>query len=95
MATLPDADRRRVWAGIMRWWSRHQEELGAFSKAELRAAVDATDQFIEDNQVAYNAALPQPFRGEATLEQKTLLFCAVAAIRVSIAFLRNLFGEVD
>jgi hypothetical protein len=78
MAALSAEDRRRVWAHIMRNW-----DSGSISvtKADLRAAVDATDQWIEDNQAAYNLALPQPFRGAATTAQKTLLFCYVAMRR--------------
>ena len=95
MAELSEADRQRVWRGTMRWWSEEREPLGAFSKSQFRDAIDATDTWIENNQASYNAALPLPFRTEATLAQKTLLFCAVALARVSIAFLRRCFGEVD
>jgi len=65
------------------------------SKGELLAAVAATDDWIEANQAAINAALPQPFRANATTAQKTLLFCAVALARVSLTFARQIFGEVD
>jgi len=53
----------------------------AVTKPELRAAVDATDDWIEANQAGFNAALPQPFRGAATVPQKTFLFCYVAMRR--------------
>lgn len=95
MAILPDNDRRRIWAGLMRYWSNLREGLPNMSKVDLRAAVDATDDWIEDNQASFNAALPDAFRNNATLDQKTLLFCAVALARVSIEFLRSIVGEVD
>ena len=79
MAVLDAENRRRVWAHVMRNW-----DTGTtipVTKTELRAAVDATDQWIEDNQAAFNAALPQPFRGAATPAHKTLLFCYVAMRR--------------
>ena len=79
----------------MRYWSNLRETLGAFSKSELYDAVVATDQWIESAQASYNSALPEPFGTEATLAQKTLLFCCVAAMRVSPAFARRLIGEVD
>jgi len=44
---------------------------------------------------SYNTALPATFRNNATLTQKTLLFCAVALARVSIVVLRQVFGEVE
>lgn len=77
MAVLSDEERRRIWAHLMR------TAAGAIPvvKADLRAAVDATDAWIDANQSAYNAALPQPFRGAASLPLKTLLFCYVAMRR--------------
>lgn len=70
--------RFRVWAHAMR-----NSNWTGVTKAELRAAVDATDQWIDDNQASYNTALPQPFRSQATLVQKTLLFCFVAMRRAN------------
>lgn len=58
--------------------------LGVLTKAELRAAIDATDQWIDDNQTSYNNALPLPARTELTLAQKTLLFCFVAMRRAGL-----------
>jgi len=78
----------------MRYWSSIWEGV-AVDKSELLAAVVATDTWIDNNQAGYNTALPSAFRDNATAAQKTLLFCAVAAARVSIAFARKLFGEVD
>jgi hypothetical protein len=95
MALLTDEQRAQVWRGTMRFWSQLREPVGAFNKTDLRSAVNATDQWIEDNAASYNAALPEPFRSEATAAQKTLLFCAVAAMRVSLNFARKLFGGLD
>jgi hypothetical protein len=53
----------------------------AFTKADLAAAVNATDDWIEANQAAFNTALPTAFKNNATLAQKTLLFCYVAMRR--------------
>lgn len=95
MAELSTTDRQRVWRGLMRYWSRLRVPLGNIGKADLRAAVDATDTWINDNQGSYNTTLPNPFKTQATDAQKTLLFCCVAAMRVSAAFARKLLGEVD
>ena len=92
---LDNTDRQRVTTGLMRYWSRLFEPVSGISKTELLAAVAAMDDWIEANQAAINAALPQPFRANATTAQKTLLFCAVALARVSMAFARAIFGEVD
>ncbi len=79
MAPLDETARFRVWAQAMR-----EAELGTLAgltKADLRAAVDALDTWIEDNQAAINLAIPQPARGALTLVQKTLIFCWVAMRR--------------
>jgi hypothetical protein len=95
MAYLSDQDRQRVRVGLCRRWSRLWEFFGNLTTAELRDAVNATDAWIEDNQVSYNSSLPNPAKTELSQVQKTVLFCAVASMRVSLDFLRALFGEVD
>ena len=83
MAALNEEDRQRVWRTFM----RENKSATPFLKTALRAAVDATDEWIEANQAAYNAALPsgaQSFRTLATLEQKTWLFCYVAMRRAGL-----------
>jgi len=80
MAALDATNRRRTWAQAMRDWPTN---IGwpNVTAPELRAAVDAADDWIEANQASFNAALPQPFRGAATTAQKTFLFCYVAMRR--------------
>lgn len=94
MAILSTSNRLRIWRGFMRFLSRELEPL-ALTKAELQAAINATDTWIDDNQVSYNSALPSAAQSGLTTPQKTLLFCAVALMRVSINFLKRIFGEVD
>lgn len=79
MAALPTVDRQRVCFH----WMRENLEACGFTKAQLQAAVDATDDWIDANQSAYNTALPAAFRNNATLTQKTLLFCFVAMRRAN------------
>lgn len=54
------------------------------TKPQLRAALDATDDWIDANQTSFNNALPQPFRTQASLAQKTFLFCYVAMRRAGL-----------
>ena len=54
------------------------------TKADLREAVNATDDWIDANQASFNTALPQPFRNTATLALKTLLFAYVAFRRAGL-----------
>ena len=80
MAALPDLDRNRIW----RWFMRKNTEVCGFTKTDLRAAVDATDAWIDSNASSFNTALPVAFRTNATLAQKTILFCWVAMRRAGI-----------
>ena len=80
MAALPEQDRERIW----RWFMRANSEPCPFTKAQLRAAIDATDTWIDTNAAAFNSALPAPFRTGATQTQKTILFCWVAMRRAGI-----------
>lgn len=83
MAALPDADRVEVWAKLQRLvqWLAIPCNI---TKAELRAAVDATDDWIEANQASFNTALPTAARNNLNLVQKTLLFSYVALKRAGI-----------
>ena len=84
-----------ILGSLMRHWSNLFETVSLADNEHLAGAVDATDDWIEANQAGYNAALPAPARNNLSAAQKTLLFCAVALARVSITFLRRLFGEVN
>jgi len=94
MALIDETGRQRIWRGLMRFWSNQRSALGV-NKTNLRAAIDATDQWIEDNQTSFNNALPTNARNNLTAAQKTILFCAVALARVGLVELKVLFGEVD
>lgn len=76
MAVLTDAVRFQTWAEVMRSLSDTRQEVG-ISKAELRAAIDALDAFMNTNSGAINTAIPQPARGSLTSSQKALLLMHV------------------
>lgn len=84
MAVLTEQERRDVWKEAMQIWSARNEETGTLLKAGLRAAVNATDQFIEDNAAAYNAVLPIAARTTLTAAQKAELFSIVALKRYGV-----------
>jgi hypothetical protein len=97
MAILPEADRQRVANALFREYSKADNAQGIPTclASDWKAAVDAVDDWIEANQVAFNAGLPTKFRNNATLAQKTFFFCAVALMRVGVDTLKRMFGEVD
>jgi hypothetical protein len=76
VAVLPTLDRLRVAGQWMRDASASQEPC-AFTKDDLRAAVAAADDWVESNTVAFNAALPQPFRSAGTPTQKIAILAYV------------------
>lgn len=80
LAALSDSERHRVHAHFMR---RPTGTVSAL-KPDLRAAVDATDTWIDTNQASFNLALPVGVRGTLTADQKTLLFCYVAMRRAGL-----------
>lgn len=80
MAVLSSEERERVKRFLM----RIKGPKPSVSKSELLAAIDAIDQWIEDNQTSFNTALPEPFKTQATLQQKTMYFCRVAMRRAGI-----------
>ncbi len=81
MALLDETARQAARDYVMRRWGV------AITKADLRAAIDATDAWIEANAAAYNTALPAAARAGLNAQEKTVLFCVVALRRAG-------FGEV-
>lgn len=76
MALLSAQDLIDLWADLMRRLSGDREGA-ALSKADLRAAVDAADAWIDANRASYNSALPLPARTTLTAPQKARLLALV------------------
>lgn len=81
MAVLNEFNRAALWAEFQR---ADTGALGAVSKADLRAAVNALDDFLDTNAATINSAIPQPARAELTVKQKALLLMFVIARRYSV-----------
>ena len=106
MALLSTADRTRVWRGLMRRWSNDRTSCN-FLKAQLYSSTDTgliadTDAWIETHSgntsldtVGFNGALNVAYRALPTVDQKTDIFLATAAMRRGPAYLKSIFGEVD
>lgn len=78
MAVMPSQERFDCWADFMR---SESGAFGALSKQDLRAAVDAADQWCSDNAASFNSALPQPTRGVLTTVQKARLLAWIVLKR--------------
>jgi hypothetical protein len=77
-----DVDRALVCA---EWQRGNDSPLGALTKADLKAAVDAIDAWIDANAASFNQAIPQPARGALTAKQKAWLFFFVVRRRFEVA----------
>jgi hypothetical protein len=82
VAVLSDADRFEVWADFMR--SPDTGDTFSITKADLRAAVDAIDQWIDDNASSFNSSIPQPARSSLTAKQKARLLVWVVRRRFEV-----------
>lgn len=79
MAVLTEQDRFDTWAEVMRVGADFGQVT--ITKQDLRAAVNAVDQFLSDNAAALNAAIPQPARGSLTAAQKAFIVEMIARKR--------------
>ena len=87
MAVLADADRFTCWAEFMRRVGRDtgvEGSLPAMTKVDIRAAVNAVDDWVNTNATAFNTAIPQPARAQLTTRQKALLLLFVVDRRFGV-----------
>jgi len=80
MAALSETERRAVWADFMRELSNERDPLPLL-KTDLRAAVDALDDFLVANAAAVNNAIPEPAKSALTTAQKARLLMFVVRKR--------------
>ena len=80
MAVLSNAIRLELRALLGRRLSERRE-LFNLTKAQLDAAIAATDDWIDQNAAAYNSALPLAARNGLSTAQKAELFSLVALRR--------------
>ena len=80
MAALSSENRAEIHAE----WMRLNDESISITKADLRAAVDALDNFLESNAAAVNNAIPQPARGALSARQKAWILALVIERRFKV-----------
>lgn len=83
MAVLSDGNRFTLYSEFQREASANRDAL-PLTKANLRAAVDAIDNYFDANTTALNTAIPQPARGALTTKQKTLIAAYVLLKRAGV-----------
>lgn len=84
MAVLSDAERRVALQHFVRRTFVEMGQRSDFDTNALSDALAAADGWIDANAGSYNNALPAAFRTNATVQQKTLLFCYVALKRAGV-----------
>lgn len=80
MAVLSDNARAEVWADAMRQLSNDRETVSII-KTDLRAAINAIDDWIVANATAFNNTLPTAAKNGLTTSQKARLFALVETRR--------------
>ena len=81
MAVLSNGARAGVSQRYASDISAIHEGIGGLSKAELRAAINGIDDWVDANAAAFNTAIPQPARGALTASQKARLLTIVVERR--------------
>lgn len=79
---ISEQGRQQVAADLNRHISTHGLSCG-ITKADLRAAADAIDDFFDTNATAINNAFPQPARGALSAPMKAWIVSYVAARRAA------------
>lgn len=83
MAEMTDPQRAAVMTSLMNELSRLRVPVGALTKADLRAAIDAADTWASSNAASFSNALPLPARTVLTAALKSQLLVAVVLARFS------------
>ena len=81
MAVLTDQQRQEVRNAVMRIQDKNIWDAVEGTKADLRAVVDAFDQYLEDNATAINQSIPAGPRAKFTPLQKAVIMAYVAIKR--------------
>ncbi len=84
MTVLSSDDRAEIQSKFCSDISQRQEALGAVTQTELRAAIDAADDWVDSNTASFNTALPAAAKAELTVKQKAELLMFVVARRFEV-----------
>jgi len=84
MAILIDVDRKHILIKYMSDISVRRETTGLL-KADLIAAINSIDAWIDSNVVAFNSAISQPARLTLTAKQKAELLMLIVSKRWEVA----------
>ena len=83
MAVLTEAERQQLRADFAERLSRDREPLG-LTKSEVKAAINAADDWANANSASYNSALPLPARSVLTARQKAEILMFIIRRRFEV-----------
>lgn len=82
MAVMSNADRILCWE---QWMRENKDAItGAMDRNDLKAAIDAADQWASDNASSFNTALPVTARTVLSASQKAFLLSVVLFKRYNV-----------
>lgn len=73
MAKLNAQEREDALRRMVQQYHGEERNSANLDMDDLRAAVNAMDDFVDDNAAAINALFPEPFRSAAPLRLKALV----------------------
>ncbi len=84
MAALGTQDRETLFSDYASDISNRRLST-SLTKADLRAAINAIDDWADANQTSFNQAIPQPARSALTAKEKAQLLMAVLKRRWEVS----------
>jgi hypothetical protein len=84
MALLSDSERAALSQIFQAFESSRRAALSGVTSDDIRAAINAVDQWVEDNQTSFNQAIPQPARTGLTTSQKAQILFYVVRRRYEV-----------
>src|SRR5262245_47357196 len=76
MAALPEAEREALYRHFA--LTNQEAAIDSLTRAQLRPAFDASDDWAEANRASFNNALPEPAKSDLNASEKArLLSCVV------------------
>lgn len=84
MAVMGSTDRTATGALFQSDESLLRDALGAVTKADIQAAIAAVDDWVENNKVSFNNALPTAAKNALSTAQKAKLLLYVVRRRYEV-----------
>jgi hypothetical protein len=85
MAVLTTAEKDALFLKLMSDYSRVCEALPNMVKQDIKDGITDIDQWVEDNKISYNNALPIKLKNNMTDRQKAIFLAEVVQKKGEVA----------